>query len=60
MERKCVIFWHIRYLETYLLKNINPFGLGVQIFLKLVNKHEDLIKRGRKCSSNAQFLSFPR
>lgn len=31
MERKCVIFWHIRHLETYLLKNINPFGLKVQI-----------------------------
>lgn len=32
LEKKSVNFWHKRYLEPYVEKQIVPFGLGVEIF----------------------------
>lgn len=44
LEKKCVMLWHIKYLENFLTLGINPFGIRVQIFPNLQNIHEDFKK----------------
>lgn len=32
LEKKSLLYWHIKSFENYSTENLNPFGLRVQIF----------------------------
>lgn len=32
LEKKSLLHWHIKSFQDYITKNLNPFGLRIQIF----------------------------
>lgn len=60
LERKSMVFWHMRSLERYILAQIRPFGLRIQLFPNIRNIGDEFKQKWKKSLQNcsAQLMSL--